>query len=115
MSPSAPVPPRSSSPASPAERRRGAGDDVRAPGDRTAPGLAAARARDAAVSFDGMKGIRYALRNFTALSVKEHLRSQIERGGSGAELTPNEVELVRFAADRSEQLNELADKSAATK
>jgi hypothetical protein len=48
-----------------------------------------------------MKGIRYALRNFTALSVKEHLRSQIEREGSGAELTPNEVELVRFAADCS--------------
>jgi hypothetical protein len=58
-----------------------------------------------------MKGIRYALRNFTALSVKEHLRSQIERDGSGAELTPNEVELVRFAADRSDQLKELADRS----
>jgi hypothetical protein len=65
----------------------------------------------AAVSFDGMKGIRYALRNFTALSVKEHLRSQIEQTGSGAELTPNEVELVRFAADRSDRLNELADRS----
>jgi hypothetical protein len=65
----------------------------------------------AAVSFDGMKGIRYALRNFTALSVKEHLRSQIERTGSGAELTPNEVELVRFAADRSDRLKELADRS----
>ena len=58
-----------------------------------------------------MKGIRYALRNFTALSVKEHLRSQIERDGSGAELTPHEVELVRFAADRSDQLKELADRS----
>jgi hypothetical protein len=57
-----------------------------------------------------MKGIRYALRNFTALSVKEHLRSQIERAASG-ELTPNEVELVRFVADRSDQLKELADKS----
>jgi hypothetical protein len=65
----------------------------------------------AAVFFDGMKGIRYALRNFTALSVKEHLRSQIEQTGSGAELTPNEVELVRFAADRSDQLKELADRS----
>jgi hypothetical protein len=54
-----------------------------------------------------MKGIRYFLRNFTARAVKEHLRSQIERGGSGAELTPNEVELVRFAADRSDQLKEL--------
>jgi hypothetical protein len=58
-----------------------------------------------------MKGIRYALRNFTALSVKEHLRSQIEREGTGAGLTPNEVELVRFAADRSDQLKELADRS----
>ena len=58
-----------------------------------------------------MRGVRYALRNFTALSVKEHLRSQIEQAGSGATLTPNEVELVRFAADRSDQLKELADKS----
>ena len=61
-----------------------------------------------------MKGIRYALRNFTALSVMEHLRSQIDRPGSEAELTPNEVELVRFAADRFDQLKELADKSSAT-
>ena len=63
------------------------------------------------LSFERMKGIRYALRNFTALSVKEHLRSQIELAGSSAELTPNEVELVRFAADRSDQLRELADRS----
>ncbi len=60
-----------------------------------------------------MKGIRYFLRNFTALTVKEHLRSQIERSDGGAELTPNEVELVRFAADRSKQLAELADRSSA--
>jgi hypothetical protein len=58
-----------------------------------------------------VKGLRYLLRNFTALSVKEHLRSQIERPRNGAELTPNEVELVRFAADRSEQLKGLADSS----
>ena len=58
-----------------------------------------------------MKGIRYALRNFTALSVKEHLRSQLEQAGSAAELTPNEVDLVRFAAERSDQLKELADRS----
>ena len=56
-----------------------------------------------------MKGVRYLLRNFTALSVKEHLGSQIER--AGGELTPNEVELVRFAADRSDQLKELAERS----
>jgi hypothetical protein len=65
----------------------------------------------ASLSFEGMKGIRYMLRNFSALSVKEHLRSQIEQAGSKAELTPNEVELVRFAADRSDQLKELADRS----
>ena len=60
-----------------------------------------------------MKGFRYFFRNFTALAVKEHLRSQIERTESGAELTPNEVELVRFAAERSDQLRELADRSPA--
>jgi hypothetical protein len=58
-----------------------------------------------------MKGIRYALRNFTARAVTEHLRSQIEDAGSGAELTPNEVALVRFAGDRSEQLKALAERS----
>ena len=58
-----------------------------------------------------MKGLRHFFRNFTALAVKEHLRSQIEQAGSEAELTPNEVELVRFAADRSAQLNELANRS----
>ena len=58
-----------------------------------------------------MKGIRYLIRNFTALAVTEHLRSQIERAGHGAELTPNEVQLVRFAATRSDQLEELADRS----
>ena len=63
------------------------------------------------LSSERMKGIRYALRNFTALSVKEHLRSQVEKAESGAELTPNEVELVRFAADRSEQLKKLAEMS----
>jgi hypothetical protein len=58
-----------------------------------------------------MKGIRWALRNFTALSVKEHLRSQIERAANGAELTPKEVELVRFATDHAAQLKDLADRS----
>jgi len=58
-----------------------------------------------------VRGLRYLLRNYTALAVKEHLRSQIEQKESGAELTPNEVELVRFAADRSDQLRALADTS----
>lgn len=61
--------------------------------------------------FQQMNGPRYLLRNFTALAVREHLRSQIEGAGSEAELTPNEVALVRFAAAHSGQLNELADKS----
>jgi hypothetical protein len=60
-----------------------------------------------------VRGIRYFLRNFTALTVKEHLRSQIEGSETGAELTPNEIELVRFAADRSDQLAKLADGSPA--
>lgn len=59
-----------------------------------------------------MKGLRYLLRNFTALSVREHLRSQIERAADGAELTPNEVALVRFTAAHSRQLGELADRSS---
>ena len=58
-----------------------------------------------------MKGIRHFFRNFTALAVKEHLRSQLERTDSGAALTPNEAELVRFTAERSAQLTGLADRS----
>ena len=65
-----------------------------------------------ALSFRRMKGLRHFFRNFTALAVKEHLRSQIEDAGSRAELTPKEVELVRFAADRSDQLSRLANQSA---
>jgi hypothetical protein len=45
-----------------------------------------------------------------SLRVREHLRSQIEGAEREAELTPNEVDLVRFAADRSDQLKELADR-----
>jgi hypothetical protein len=58
-----------------------------------------------------MKGLRYLIRNYTALAVKEHLRSQIERDAGEAELTPNEVELVRFTAERSDPLTELAARS----
>jgi hypothetical protein len=56
-----------------------------------------------------MRGPRYQLRNFTALSVREHLRSQVEEAGSEAELTPNEVALVRYAAAHGDRLKELAD------
>ena len=54
-----------------------------------------------------MKGLRYLLRNFTALSVREHLRSQLEHD---RELTPNEVALVRFAAEHGDALRKLADR-----
>jgi hypothetical protein len=63
------------------------------------------------LSFERVKGIRHFFRNFTALAVKEHLRSQIEDAGSRGELTPKEVELVHFATERSDQLSELANKS----
>jgi hypothetical protein len=48
-----------------------------------------------------MKGMRYFLRNFTATSVKEHLRSQIEDTGGSPELTPKEIELVLFIREGS--------------
>jgi hypothetical protein len=57
-------------------------------------GQASAR-RPAAYAPSTVKGVRYALRNFTAVAVKEHLRSQ----------------LVRLTAVRSEQLTELAARS----
>jgi hypothetical protein len=41
------------------------------------------------------RGARHLLRQFTALAVKEHLRSQIE-DTDGPQLTKNEIELVRF-------------------
>jgi hypothetical protein len=43
-----------------------------------------------------VKGVRYFLRNFTATAVKEHLRSQVEDSDRRPELTPKEIELVRF-------------------
>ena len=48
-----------------------------------------------------MKGMRYFLRNFTATATKEHLRSQLEDSGGSPELTPKEIELVRFIRDGS--------------
>lgn len=47
-----------------------------------------------------MKGIRHLMREFTAMSVKEHLRSQVEDTNGSPELTEREVELVRFVLDR---------------
>jgi hypothetical protein len=58
-----------------------------------------------------MKGLGYQLRNFTALSVREHLRSQIECSGGKAELTPHEVALVRFAEDHLGELTKLAEET----
>ena len=45
-----------------------------------------------------MKGVRHFFRNYTAMAVKEHLRSQIEDAGAAPSFTRNEVELVRFIA-----------------
>lgn len=65
------------------------------------------------LSFQPVRGLRYVLRNFTAQAVKEHLRSQVERREGDGQLTPNEVDLVRFAAERSAELGKLADRSPA--
>jgi hypothetical protein len=51
-----------------------------------------------------LKGIRYFMRNFTATAVREHLRSQLDDTGGKPELTPKEVELVRFIRERSGEL-----------
>jgi hypothetical protein len=48
-----------------------------------------------------MKGIRHFLRDFTALAVKEHLRSQIEAREGPRDFTKNEIELVRFIREGS--------------
>jgi hypothetical protein len=40
--------------------------------------------------------MRRFLRNFTALAVREHLRSQVETRRASPDLTENEIELVRF-------------------
>jgi hypothetical protein len=48
-----------------------------------------------------MTGLRSFLRNFTASAVREHLRSQVESPKSLPELTPKEVELVRFVRQGS--------------
>ena len=41
------------------------------------------------------------LRNFTALAVREHLRSEVERSDGSPRLTKNEHELVRFVCEGS--------------
>jgi hypothetical protein len=43
-----------------------------------------------------VRGIRHLLRQYTAMAVKEHLRSQVEDAERAPRLTDNEVELVRF-------------------
>ncbi len=48
-----------------------------------------------------MRGVRHALRNFTAQAVMEHLRSQVEDAEGPPELTENELKLVRFIRDDS--------------
>ena len=46
-----------------------------------------------------MRGVRHFLRQYTAMAVKEHIRSQVENQARPPELTKNEVELVRFVRD----------------
>jgi hypothetical protein len=46
-----------------------------------------------------MRGVRYFLRQFTAMSVNEPLRSEIEDQGRPPELTKHELELVRFVRE----------------
>lgn len=55
-----------------------------------------------------MRGIRHFLRDFTATAVKEHLRSQLDAAG-GAELTRNEVALLRFLSERAADWRPLVD------
>ena len=43
-----------------------------------------------------MRGIRHFLRNFTAMAVTQHLRSEVEETAGPPKLTANEIELVRF-------------------
>ena len=40
------------------------------------------------------------MREFTAMSVKEHLRAQVDGTGDSPRLTRREVELVRFVLER---------------
>ena len=46
-----------------------------------------------------MRGLRYLLRQYTAMAVKEHIRSQVESSAAPHRLTDNEIELVRFIRD----------------
>jgi hypothetical protein len=49
-----------------------------------------------------VKGIRRFLRDFTATAVREHLRSAIEAAGGSPDLTKNEIKLVRFICEGSD-------------
>ena len=62
-----------------------------------------------------MKGVRHALRNYTAMAVKEHLRSQLEGAERPPELTANEIELVRFIREGSFDWDALLVDSGATR
>ena len=45
-----------------------------------------------------LRGLRHVLRQYTAMAVKEHIRSQVE-ASAAPRLTANEIELVRFIRD----------------
>ena len=58
--------------------------------------------------------MRRFLRNFTALAVRQHLRSEVEAGRALPDLTENELELVRFIVDGPFDWSAfLADRSSA--
>lgn len=60
-----------------------------------------------------MERVRRFLRNYTALAVREHLRSEVEAGRTLPNLTENELELVRFIVDGSFDWSAfLADRSS---
>ena len=46
-----------------------------------------------------LRGVRHFFRQYTAMAVREHLRSEIEGRNHAPELTVNEVELVRFVLE----------------
>jgi hypothetical protein len=54
------------------------------------------------------------MRNFTATAVREHLRSQLDDTGGKPELTPKEIELVRFMRERSGEWERAVDAEKAS-
>ena len=49
----------------------------------------------------GIERVRRVLRNFTALAVRQHLRTEVDAGRALPNLTENELKLVRYIVDGS--------------